>query len=75
MGDLAKWANEHITNYTPDKTAKEEILLKNQFPENIKDVAKVDSFVDRGRKDHTFEASNARLHKKISDILGPLSKI
>ena len=78
--DLAKWANDQITTFTPDKTIDDEILLKNQVPTNISGVPTVDAFVEdllkeRGRKDVTFDASLQRLHKKIRDVFGPLSKI
>ena len=78
--DLAKWANEHIKTFKPDKDIEEKILLKNQVPRNIAETPKVDIFIEdilkeRGRKDHTFDASLMRLHKKVRDIFGPLSKI
>ena len=78
--DLAKWANDQITTFTPDKTIDDEILLKNQVPTNISGVPTVDAFIEdllkeKGRKDVTFDASLQRLHKKIRDVFGPLSKI
>ena len=78
--DLAEWANEQIKTFTQDKTIEEKILLKNQVPKNILSVPKVDNFIEeflkeRGKRDHSFDSSVLRLHKKVRDIFGPLSKI
>ena len=59
---------------------EEDIPRKTQVPKNILESHKMDPYIEnllkkRNKKEHVFDASLLRLHKKARDVFAPLSKV
>ena len=79
--NLAKYANEQFSLYTPEKVLQESIMNKNPIPRNVHPPKKMDDFMrellleKRNHFEITSDTNLVKLQQRLLDVMGPLSKI
>ena len=79
--NLAKYANEQFTLYTPEKVLQESIMNKNPIQRNVHPPKNMDDFMRDlllEKKNHfeiTSDTNLVKLQQRLLDVMGPLRKI
>ena len=79
--NLAKYANEQFSLYTPEKVLQESIMNKNPIQRNVHPPKNMDDFMRDlllEKKNHfeiTSDTNLVKLQQRLLDVMGPLSKI
>ena len=79
--NLAKYANEQFSLYTPEKVLQESIMNKNPIPRNVHPPKKMDDFMrellleKRNHFEITSDTNLVKLQQRLLDVMGPLRKI
>ena len=78
---MASYANDNSEKHIPEKDVKEAILIKTPRPENLDPVKKLEDYLQELLKqkkrpqDIAIDNTLEKVHDKILDIMGPLSKL
>ena len=79
--NLARYAYEQFSLYTPEKVLQESIMNKNPIPRNVHPPKKMDDFMrellleKRNHFEITSDTNLVKLQQKLLDVTCPLSKI
>ena len=79
--NLAKYANDQFSLYTPEKVLQVSIMNKNPIPRNVHPPKKMDDFMKelllekRNHFEIMSDTNLVKLQQKLLDVIGPLSKI
>ena len=76
---MADYVNHQFEYFIPEKDVEENLLIQQPVPENVRGVKKLDDFVKSimGQSAQVLnqDATMKKFQQKISDLLGPLSRL